>query len=77
MRAILVGEEGERDRVRWQLEGSSVAIVGEFASLTDARASGIEADAFVVAAASATGRTSGRARSSTPLDGSDVEPWSR
>ena len=61
MRAILVGEAGERDRVRWQLEGTSVTVVGEFPSLTDARASGIEADAFVVASRSARRHDGGRA----------------
>jgi DNA-binding NarL/FixJ family response regulator len=70
MRAILVGAAGERDRVRWQLERSSVTIVGEFPSLNDARASGIEADAFVVAPTAVAGR---RSRSSTAGGFSDVE----
>jgi DNA-binding NarL/FixJ family response regulator len=53
MRVILVGEEaGERDRLRWRLEGTSVTVVGECSTVNDARASGIEADAFVVAARS-------------------------
>lgn len=57
MRAILVGSDHERDRVRWQLEDSGVTVVGEFATVTDARAAGIDADAFILAAgpASASG----------------------
>jgi DNA-binding NarL/FixJ family response regulator len=82
MRAILVGEAGECDRVRWQLEGTSVTIVGEFPSLNEARESGIEADAFVVAARVAMASTPAgaatiaderRAGSSAALDPSDVE----
>jgi DNA-binding NarL/FixJ family response regulator len=82
MRAILVGEEGERDRVRWQLEGTSVTVVGEFPSLPEARASGIEADAFIVAARAARaartarrvpGDDAQRARLSASTEFSDVE----
>ncbi len=50
MRAILVGSGRDRDRVRWRLEGTGVTVVGEFPSVADARDSGIEADAFVMAA---------------------------
>lgn len=73
MRAILVGEDGERDRVRWQLQGTSVAIVGEFSSLSDARASGIEADAFVVAAKSASAVDEPRVRSSPARDHTGID----
>src|SRR5712691_4813270 len=77
MRAILVGEEGERDRLRWELEGTSVTVVGEFPSVNDARASGIDADVFVVSAMpsrAATAADGRRARSSAALDLSAVEP---
>jgi DNA-binding NarL/FixJ family response regulator len=75
MRVILVGEEeGERDRLRWQLEGTSITVVGECASVNEARASGIEADALMVAARSshpartAIGVDERHARSSAALD---------
>jgi DNA-binding CsgD family transcriptional regulator len=47
MRAIVVGPERARERLRWQLEALSIEVVGEFASAADARASDIEADAIV------------------------------
>lgn len=49
MRAILVGPERARERLRWQLEAASIEVVGEFASAAEARASGIAADAIVSA----------------------------
>jgi len=53
MRAILVGSERERDLVRWQLEGTGVTVVGEFATVADARRAGIETDTFIMAATAA------------------------
>ncbi len=73
MRAILVGEDGERDRVRWELQGTAIAIVGEFSNLSDARASGIEADAFVVTAKTAGGADERRVRWSTARDRADSD----
>jgi len=49
MRAILVGPVRDRDRLRVQLDGA-FEVVGGFATLADARASGLHADAFVVTA---------------------------
>src|SRR5262245_12446973 len=49
MRVALVGPEGERDRLRWQLEGTGIAVVGEFASEDAARRSGVAAEAWLVA----------------------------
>ena len=49
MRAILIGSERDRDRVRWQLQDTGVIVVGEFATAAAARAAGVEADAFVMA----------------------------
>jgi DNA-binding NarL/FixJ family response regulator len=75
MRAILVGEAGERDRLRWELEGTSVTVVGEFPSVNEARASGIDADALVVSARTSRTTTTAderRARASA-LDRSDLE----
>jgi DNA-binding NarL/FixJ family response regulator len=53
MRAIVVGPERARERLRWQLEAASIEVVGEFATAADARASGIAADAIVTAPDSA------------------------
>jgi DNA-binding NarL/FixJ family response regulator len=48
MRAILVGSAAERARLSADFNGA-ITIVGEFASLADARAATIDADAIVVA----------------------------
>jgi DNA-binding NarL/FixJ family response regulator len=48
MRVLLVGSSDERDRFRAEIDGTSFTIVGEFITVADARASGIEADAIVV-----------------------------
>src|SRR4051794_13539288 len=76
MRAILVGEERERDRLRWELAATSVTVVGECSSVSEARASGIEADAFVVAARPSKASLTAderHARSSAALDRAAVE----
>jgi len=49
MRAILVGSLRDRARLRSQLAQSSIEIVGEFASLGDARRADLPADAIVMA----------------------------
>lgn len=49
MRLLLVGRPGERARLRAELQESSFTVAGEFATLADARASRIEADAIVLA----------------------------
>lgn len=58
MRVILVGSERARDRLRWRLRDSGVAIVGEFPTLAAARASGIEADAYLLTPGAADTATS-------------------
>jgi len=73
MRAILVGEAGERDRLRWHLEGTSVTVVGEFSSVNEARASGIDADAFVMPSRTSRTADERRRRSSAALEFSDVD----
>jgi DNA-binding NarL/FixJ family response regulator len=50
MRVILVGAGEDRDRVRAQLD-AAMQVVAEFATLSAARASPVEADAIVVAPA--------------------------
>jgi len=53
MRVILIGDDGERARVRRRVTedtASGVSVVGEYATVADARASGVEADAYLTAA---------------------------
>ena len=49
MRVILVGSPLDRTRLRSQLEGSSIEIVGEAVSAADARRTGVDADAIIMA----------------------------
>jgi DNA-binding NarL/FixJ family response regulator len=49
MRVILIGDDGERARLRNRVS-EGVTVVGEFATVADARAAGIEADAYLTAA---------------------------
>ena len=69
MRAILVGTERERDLVRWQLEGTGVTVVGEFATVADARNAGIVTDTFIMAATAA---PDGRRRAEIPTEADAV-----
>src|SRR4030095_2563079 len=55
MRAVLVGSPRDRARLRSQLDGSSVEIVGEFVTVAEARASQDRADAIIMASGSANG----------------------
>jgi len=50
MRVVLVGTADARERVRGELARSSFTIAAEFATLAEARASGIDADATLIAA---------------------------
>jgi DNA-binding NarL/FixJ family response regulator len=52
MRAVLVGPPRYRARLRSQLDGSSVEIVGEFLTVAEARAAHGEVDAIIMAATS-------------------------
>ena len=49
MRLLLVGTPFERERFRAEMDHSSFTIAGEFATLADARASGVEADGILIA----------------------------
>jgi DNA-binding CsgD family transcriptional regulator len=49
MRAILVGSARDRTRLRSALDGQAIQIVGEFRTVVDARASGADADAIILA----------------------------
>jgi DNA-binding NarL/FixJ family response regulator len=55
MRAILVGPPRLRARLRSRLDGLSVEIVGEFLTVAEARASGAEVDAIILAPATQDG----------------------
>jgi DNA-binding NarL/FixJ family response regulator len=50
MRLLLVGTPDRRARLRAELDESSFTIAGEFATLAEARASTIEADAILISA---------------------------
>jgi DNA-binding NarL/FixJ family response regulator len=50
MRVILIGDDGERADLRQRVNGRGVAVVGEFATVADARAAGVEADAYLISA---------------------------
>jgi DNA-binding NarL/FixJ family response regulator len=52
MRVVLIGSVGDCARLRARLAGTSIAIVGEERTLAAARATGIAADAFMLAAES-------------------------
>jgi DNA-binding NarL/FixJ family response regulator len=49
MRIVLVGRAGERARLRLDLQGWLIEVVGEFETLADARAAAIRADAWLLA----------------------------
>lgn len=69
MRLIVIGSPGQRQDLREQIETSLPDVVGEFATLADARAANVSADAFVVAA-----RTEPAAADAESLDAApDVE----
>jgi DNA-binding NarL/FixJ family response regulator len=53
MRALVVGPPLERARLRAELLAAGVGIAGEFSTLAAARASGVAADAIVIAASQA------------------------
>ena len=50
MRVVVVGPAAERARLRRDLSGTDVEVVGEAATLAAARARGLDADAFVLPA---------------------------
>jgi DNA-binding NarL/FixJ family response regulator len=50
MRVILVGAPSERDRLRTTLSPGAFEVVGEFPTVGAARASGLHADALLLAA---------------------------
>ena len=75
MRAILVGPANERERLRQEIDLTSIEIVGEFRTITEARASGIEADAIVISTGGRSDDNDGR-RLAFPAGDDDglVEP---
>ena len=56
MRLLLVGSPHERHRIRAEIDGTAFTIAGEFATLAAALASGIDADAIVLATRTGVGR---------------------
>jgi DNA-binding NarL/FixJ family response regulator len=55
MRLILVGRPDQRARLRAELDATRVEIAGEFATMAEARASGIHADGVLMAEAGRVG----------------------
>ncbi len=50
MRILIVGTESERDDLRTQAGEAGIVVSGEYETLREARASGFEADAILIAA---------------------------
>jgi len=48
MRLLLVGTPDERDRLRAEIDHTSITIAGEFTTVAGARASGLEFDAILL-----------------------------
>ena len=67
MRVLVVGSPAERNRLRSQLQ-APLEVVGEFATLAEARASHISADVVMLAAANAT------REEAIPVGGEELTP---
>jgi DNA-binding NarL/FixJ family response regulator len=50
VRVLLVGTESEREELRTQTDGLGIVVNGEYETLQEARASGADADAILIAA---------------------------
>jgi two-component system nitrate/nitrite response regulator NarL len=48
MRVVIVGTERERARLRRDADASGLVVLGEFETLSDARAAGIDCDAMLL-----------------------------
>jgi DNA-binding NarL/FixJ family response regulator len=48
MRVVIVGTERERARLRGDADASGLVVLGEFETLSDARAAGIDCDALLL-----------------------------
>ena len=70
MRVLVVGSPAERHRLRSRME-APLEVVGEFATLAEARASHIPADVVMLAAASAT------SEEGTAVGGEELTPRER
>ena len=66
MRVVLVGTPDERRRLRRAINGTSVEIVGEAATVAAARSAALEADAFLL--------SPGREASAAPPDDEALSP---
>src|SRR5438034_6636563 len=73
MRLLLVGPPDERRRLRAEIDHSSFTIAGEFATLADARASGIESDGILFSVGR--GLTVGVGRGFTPRQTDDDDSF--
>ena len=73
MRLLLVGTPHERERLRAEMDHASFTIAGEFATLADARASGIEADGILIADLKGPRRNSNDDEFEEPLTPREIE----
>jgi|SRR5690242_11673247 DNA-binding NarL/FixJ family response regulator len=74
MLVLLVGTADERQRLRAELDHTALTIAGEFATLADARASRVDADAIIVGASRRrAGQVDGEERFEEPLTAREVE----
>lgn len=48
MRLLLVGTPDERERLRAEIDHTSFTVAGEFTTMADARAAGIDAEAILI-----------------------------
>src|SRR5205809_3626630 len=74
MRAILVGSARERGRLRSTLDDQSIQIVGEFRTVAEARASGADADAIIMAADALASASDDRPQGDFDGDETPAEP---
>ena len=70
MRIILAGSPDARARLRTRINGTAVAIVGEFATIGAARRSGLAADGILLAGPADDGETT---TFHEPLTGREIE----
>jgi DNA-binding NarL/FixJ family response regulator len=72
MRVLLIGRAVDRERLRAAMDGSTFTIAGEFATLADARASGVDADGILIAEPRGSRRDEGDPRDE-PLTPREIE----
>lgn len=77
MRAILIGPDRDRDRLRWQVRDTGLVIVGECATVVEARESGIASDVLLLTPGASTADERGARRASRAPLSAAAEPDAR